>query len=147
MKLLDCLLIDLGQLNFMTIFFIAIGGALGSILRYLLTEFSFKLLKNSNLIMAKLPLGTMSVNILGSFIAGLIYYFLVKNFNNFDPKIKSFLLTGLLGGFTTFSAFSLDILRLINAKQINIAVIYLVASILLSLFAIFLGFYIAKFID
>ncbi|MDA9573848.1 fluoride efflux transporter CrcB [Rickettsiales bacterium] len=131
----------------MTIFFIAIGGALGSILRYLLTEFSFKLLKNSNLIMAKLPLGTMSVNILGSFIAGLIYYFLVKNFNNFDPKIKSFLLTGLLGGFTTFSAFSLDILRLINAKQINIAVIYLVASILLSLFAIFLGFYIAKFID
>lgn len=97
--------------------------------------------------MAKLPLGTMSVNILGSFIAGLIYYFLVKNFNNFDPKIKSFLLTGLLGGFTTFSAFSLDILRLINAKQINIAVIYLVASILLSLFAIFLGFYIAKFID
>lgn len=131
----------------MTIFFIAIGGALGSILRYLLTEFSFKLLKNNNLIMAKLPLGTMSVNILGSFIAGLIYYFLVKNFNNFDPKIKSFLLTGLLGGFTTFSAFSLDILRLINAKQINIAVIYLVASILLSLFAIFLGFYIAKFID
>ena len=131
----------------MTIFFIAIGGALGSMLRYLLTEFSFKLLKNSNLIMAKLPLGTMSVNILGSFIAGLIYYFLVKNFNNFDPKIKSFLLTGLLGGFTTFSAFSLDILRLINAKQINIAVIYLVASILLSLFAIFLGFYIAKFID
>ncbi len=70
----------------MTIFFIAIGGALGSILRYLLTEFSFKLLKNSNLIMAKLPLGTMSVNILGSFIAGLIYYFLVKNFNNFDQK-------------------------------------------------------------
>lgn len=131
----------------MTIFFIAIGGALGSILRYLLTEFSFKLLKNNNLITAKLPLGTMSVNILGSFIAGLIYYFLVKNFNNFDPKIKSFLLTGLLGGFTTFSAFSLDILRLINAKQINIAVIYLVASILLSLFAIFLGFYIAKFID
>jgi len=147
MKLLDCLLIDLGQLNFMTIFFIAIGGALGSMLRYLLTEFSFKLLKNSNLIMAKLPLGTMSVNILGSFIAGLIYYFLVKNFNNFDPKIKSFLLTGLLGGFTTFSAFSLDILRLINAKQVNIAVIYLVASILLSLFAIFLGFYIAKLID
>ena len=131
----------------MTIFFIAIGGALGSMLRYLLTEFSFKLLKNSNLIMAKLPLGTMSVNILGSFIAGLIYYFLVKNFNNFDPKIKSFLLTGLLGGFTTFSAFSLDILRLINAKQINIAVIYLVASILLSFFAIFLGFYIAKLID
>ncbi len=131
----------------MTIFFIAIGGALGSMLRYLLTEFSFKLLKNSNLIMAKLPLGTMSVNILGSFIAGLIYYFLVKNFNNFDPKIKSFLLTGLLGGFTTFSAFSLDILRLINAKQVNIAVIYLVASILLSLFAIFLGFYIAKLID
>ena len=75
----------------MTIFFIAIGGALGSILRYLLTEFSFKLLKNNNLITAKLPLGTMSVNILGSFIAGLIYYFLVKNFNNFDPKIKSFL--------------------------------------------------------
>jgi len=131
----------------MNIFFIAIGGALGSILRYLLTEFSFKLLKNNNLIMAKLPLGTMIVNILGSFIAGLIYYFLVKNFNNFDPKIKSFLLTGLLGGFTTFSAFSLDILRLINAKQINIAVIYLVASILLSFFAIFLGFYIAKLID
>jgi CrcB protein len=131
----------------MNIFFIAIGGALGSILRYLLTEFSFKLLKNNNLIMAKLPLGTMIVNILGSFIAGLIYYFLVKNFNNFDPKIKSFLFTGLLGGFTTFSAFSLDILRLINAKQINIAVIYLVASILLSLFAIFLGFYIAKLID
>lgn len=79
-------------------------------------------------------------------LAGILYYFVIKNFDNFDPRLKNFLLVGFLGGFTTFSAFSLDFFRLATAGQYSQAAIYAISSVLLSILALFFGFYSTKLI-
>lgn len=130
------------SLDFMNILLIAIGGALGSVTRYLSTEAITSIAK----LPPKFPWGTFFVNITGSLIAGILYYFVIKNFDNFDPKLKSFLLVGFLGGYTTFSAFSLDFFRLATAGQFTQALFYAVASVTLSILALFFGFYSTKLI-
>jgi hypothetical protein len=67
-------------------------------------------------------------------IAGILYYFVIKNFDNFDPRLKAFLFAGFLGGFTTFSAFSLDFFRLTSAGQYSQALLYAFASVAILLF-------------
>ncbi len=128
------------------IFFIAIGGACGAVLRYLSSEMILKLISRSNVALASFPWPTFFVNIVGSLFAGILYYFIIKNFNSFDIRLKNFLLVGLLGGFTTFSAFSLDFFRLTTAGQFSQAFIYIFSSVLLSILAIFFGFYLTKLI-
>jgi len=88
---------------------VATGGAVGAVLRYLLTIISKNLFASS-------IYGTISVNIIGSFLIG---YFITSNFgNNLSQNfIKFFLIIGLLGSFTTFSAFSYEVLDLINSKK------------------------------
>ena len=127
----------------MTILLIAIGGALGSIARYLSSETILKLTKSSQFF-PSFPWSTLCVNVLGSAIAGILYYFVVKNFDNFDLRLKNFLFVGFLGGFTTFSAFSLDTFRLINASQYGLAFAYIFSSVIFSILAIFFGFQISK---
>lgn len=129
----------------MNLLLIAIGGALGSVMRYLLSEAILGLVK-TNAAFAKFPWGTFFVNVVGSLIAGVVYYFMIKNFENFDPRLKSFLLVGFLGGFTTFSAFSLDFFRLASAGQFSQAMVYAAASVLISILAVFFGFYSTKLI-
>ncbi|MBM3580157.1 MAG: fluoride efflux transporter CrcB [Alphaproteobacteria bacterium] len=119
----------------MNIFLIAIGGAAGSVTRYLFSLF---------LTAGKFPLATFSVNVLGSLLAGVAYFFVVKHFDAIDPRFKNFLFVGFFGGFTTFSAFSLDFFRLFTAGNYSQAFTYAVASVVLSLLAIFFGFYLAK---
>jgi CrcB protein len=85
------------------------------------------------------------VNVIGSFLAGILYFFIIKNFSEFSIDLKNFLLIGLLGGYTTFSAFSLDLFRLIQANQNSIALLYAISSVLISLIAIFFGYYLMKF--
>ena len=126
----------------MNILLIASGGAVGAVLRYFAFEIFAKLLRGSNF--AHFPFATIFVNVLGSMLAGIFYYFIIKNFDNFDPRLKNFIMMGILGGFTTFSAFSLDFFRLFNASQISLALIYALSSVLLSILAIFFGFYLAK---
>lgn len=121
----------------MNFIFIAIGGALGSILRYLLSNFIQFYFKYP------LPLATISVNIIGSFLIGLCYYF-AKNSEFFNENLKLFLIIGLFGGFTTFSTFSLDILKLVEQNQLWTAFIYLSLSVFLSLVAVFVGYFISK---
>ncbi len=126
----------------MNLVLIAVGGAFGAVLRFASSQFIIKLIKNSHF--AIFPFNTLFVNVLGSLLAGILYYFMIKNFNDFDPRLKSFLLVGFLGSFTTFSAFSLDFLRLFNANQYFFSLIYVFSSVILSILAIFLGFYLAK---
>tara|TARA_Y100000389_G_scaffold169836_1_gene176393 strand:- start:20982 stop:21356 length:375 start_codon:yes stop_codon:yes gene_type:complete len=121
----------------MNFIFIAIGGALGSLLRYLLSNFIQFYFKSP------LPLATISVNIIGSFLIGLCYYF-AKNSEFFNENLKLFLIIGLFGGFTTFSTFSLDILKLVEQNQLWTAFIYLSLSVFLSLVAVFVGYFISK---
>ncbi len=87
------------------------------------------------------PFGTLTVNVVGSFVMGLCFVLLMdKGLDRWQPLV----MTGLLGGFTTFSAFSLDSLRLWEAGQTLFAMGYVLASVILSLVAIFAAVFIAR---
>lgn len=119
----------------MNLILIAIGGASGSVMRHLFSLF---------LEAGKFPLATFAVNVLGSLLAGFAYFFVIKHFEVIDPRFKNFLFVGFFGGFTTFSAFSLDFFRLFTAGNYPQAFAYVASSVVLSLLAIFFGFYLAK---
>lgn len=106
---------------------IALGGAIGSVLRYLMVA------------AIGAPWGTAAVNVLGSFAIGVLFILL-------DARAgwQLFLMTGLLGGFTTFSAFSLDTLKLFEAGQPLQAALYVVTSVALSMIAVALGVALAR---
>ncbi|PCJ33518.1 MAG: fluoride efflux transporter CrcB [Alphaproteobacteria bacterium] len=113
----------------MTFLYVAIGGALGASLRYLVA------------LNVAFPLGTLAVNVIGSFLMGLMVIMLAsKGLDRFMPLV----LTGMLGGFTTFSAFSLDTLQLYEAGRAGEAALYVLASVVLSLVAVFLAVWIAR---
>tara|TARA_B100000963_G_scaffold294119_1_gene264669 strand:- start:676 stop:1032 length:357 start_codon:yes stop_codon:yes gene_type:complete len=116
---------------------VATGGALGAVLRYLLTNFSKSLFVSS-------IYGTISVNIVGSFLIG---YFITSDFGNnlSENFIKFFLIIGLLGSFTTFSAFSYEVLDLINSKKLVTSFTYIFISIFMCIVAAYLGTLINKF--
>ena len=116
---------------------VATGGALGAVLRYLLTTFSKSFFVSS-------IYGTFSVNIIGSFLIGyLITSDVVYNFS--ENFIKFFLIIGLLGSFTTFSAFSYDVVDLINSKKYITSFTYVFVSIFLCIMFAYLGTLINKF--
>ena len=116
---------------------VAIGGAFGAVLRYLLTIFSKSLFVSS-------IYGTFSVNIIGSFLIGyLITSNVVYNFS--ENFIKFFLIIGFLGSFTTFSAFSYDVVELINSKKYITSFTYVFVSIFLCIMFAYLGTLLNKF--
>jgi CrcB protein len=110
---------------FITLIQIAIGGAVGSVLRYL------------TLSAVSAPVGTLIVNVLGSLVMGVLFVIL-------SSRLHPLLMTGILGGFTTFSAFSLDALKLWQGGQILPALAYVCASVILSLIAVALGAALAR---
>lgn len=113
----------------MTIFYVAFGGAIGAVLRYLVG------------LAVAFPYGTLTVNVIGSFLMGLVFVGLsAKGLDRFAPLV----MTGMLGGFTTFSAFSLDALKLVEAGRLALAGGYVAASVLLSLAAVFAAVWLAK---
>lgn len=116
-----------------SILLVALGGGIGSCIRYLLNRFIFW---NS------FPLATWIINITGSFLIGILFAYTLKNPEN--RWISLFLMTGLCGGFTTFSTFSLETLRLMQNHQYQLAFIYILSSVILALAATFLGFVIGK---
>ena len=121
----------------LNIILVATGGATGAILRYVLTNIS-KSLFTSNIY------GTLTVNILGSFLIGfLISSDFAKNIN--ENFIKYFLIIGLLGSFTTFSAFSFEVINLILTKKIFLAFIYISISIFMCILFAYIGLLINKF--
>ena len=116
---------------------VATGGALGAILRYLLTLISAKLFATS-------IYGTISVNIIGSFLIG---YFITSSVGNnlSDNFIKFFLIIGLLGSFTTFSAFSYEVIDLLNSNKYVTSVTYIFISIFICIMSAYLGTLLNKF--
>ena len=99
-----------------TMIFVALGGAVGASLRYLVG------------LAVAFPMGTLAVNVIGSFAIGLLWAgFAEKEI----PYLMPLLMTGVLGGFTTFSAFSLDTLRLMQDGRIGAAGVYVLASVVL----------------
>ena len=119
------------------IILVATGGATGAILRFILTNFSKTLFTSS-------IYGTFTVNILGCFLIGyLITSDFSKNIN--ENFVKFFLIIGLLGSFTTFSAFSFEMVNLILSRKIFIAFIYILISMLVCILFTYLGMLINKF--
>ncbi|MCE2687529.1 MAG: fluoride efflux transporter CrcB [Rickettsiales bacterium] len=132
------------------IILIAIGGAIGSSLRFAVNNFVANLgllNKISTKPFLVIPYNTLFINVTGSFIAGFLYFFFANNFDNIiNNKLKYFFIIGLLGGYTTFSSFSLDCLNLFIASNYLQALAYSLLSVICSLLAVFLGFYIANII-
>ena len=121
----------------LNIILVATGGATGAILRYILTNLSKTVFMSS-------VYGTFTVNIIGCFLIGyLITSDFSKNIN--ENFVKFFLIIGLLGSFTTFSAFSLEIVDLIISKKILVALIYISISIFVCILFAYLGMLINKF--
>lgn len=111
---------------------VAAGGALGSVARYAFVGQAARLLG------AGFPWGTLGVNVIGSLLMGLaagVYAARVSA----PPEIQAFISAGVLGGFTTFSAFSLDVVQLYERGQWALAVVYGAASFGLSLGALLIG--------
>ena len=118
------------------IIYIASGGALGSILRFLVSNIS-------KIYFPYFPLGTLLVNIVGSFFIGLLASYL-NDGRISETIIRYFLIIGLLGSFTTFSAFSIETIELFKQDKIFMSLIYIILSLTLSVFAAYLGFCIIK---
>ena len=119
------------------VLWVALGGALGSAARYGVNVTCGRLCGTA------FPWATLSVNVLGSFIMGLLVGAMALRFNA-SPEIRAFLTTGILGGFTTFSAFSLDFALLVERGEAGLAALYAAASLGLSLAAIFAGLWLAR---
>ncbi len=120
---------------FVTLTQVALGGALGASARYLTGVAAIRLIGPG------FPWATLVVNILGSFLMGVLVVVLA---HKSGTRLAPFMMTGVLGGFTTFSAFSLDALTLFERGQIWIAASYVAGSVVLSLGAIFMGLVVAR---
>jgi fluoride exporter len=111
---------------------VAIGGAIGSVARYLLGSIV------QNRFPFAFPLGTLLINVAGSFLLGLFMQVGLDT-RVFTPEMRFFLTTGFCGGFTTFSTFSYETVRLIEEERYRAASGYVGASVILSIMACFLG--------
>ena len=118
-----------------TLFQVALGGAIGAALRYLTNVSALRLFGTG------FPVATLVVNVVGSFLMGVLVVVLARKGGN---HLAPFLMTGILGGFTTFTAFSLDALTLWERGQAASAFTYVAASVLLSLAAIAAGLALAR---
>lgn len=116
---------------------VAAGGAIGASLRHLSGIAALRLMG------AAFPWGTLFVNVLGSFIMGLFIAWMVKK-TGFSNDVRLFFATGVLGGFTTFSAFSLDVANMVERGAMGSAFVYIVASVIISLAAVFIGLWFGR---
>jgi CrcB protein len=116
---------------------IAAGGAMGATLRHFMNQLIGRIAGDG------FPWHTMLINISGSFVMGLLVSLMALRWN-VSNELRAFLTTGILGGYTTFSAFSLDFAVLVERKAYLLAGAYALGSVVLSLVAIFAGLALAK---
>lgn len=118
----------------MSILWVAVGGALGSVARYWLAAFV------AGLTGPHFPWGTLLINVLGSFVIGWFGAWTGSNGPvDVPPDIRAFVMVGICGGFTTFSAFSLQTLELLSAGEVLWAGCYILGSVVLCLLAVWAG--------
>ncbi len=115
------------------ILLIGIGGGLGSIARYLCQKGVALVYPHS------FPWGTFAVNVIGCFLIGIFWGMSFRPSFAANESWKLFLMTGLCGGYTTFSAFSLEGIGLIKEQRLGLFFLYIAGSVLLGLLATYLG--------
>jgi CrcB protein len=111
---------------------VGMGSFAGGVLRYWITQWLHARYPGS------FPIGTWMVNMLGCFLIGLFFAYTERSYVN--QEVRLFMTTGLLGGFTTFSAFSNESIGLFRSGNITSAMLYVVASLLVGLLATWLGY-------
>ncbi len=116
------------------ILLVGLGGAAGTMLRYAFSVW-FK--------HASFPLATFLVNIIGSFIIGLVFAYSLRS-ESFATNWRLFLAAGICGGFTTFSAFSLESLQLLQQQRVGIFFLYVIGTVMLGLAATWFGYSLLK---
>ena len=123
----------------LTYVYIGIGAAIGGTLRYWIENNTY------NFLPVNFPYGTLLVNVVGSFILGMImFYFNDKEL--LDPQFRLFLTVGFCGGFTTFSTFSLETMNLFRDAQYSIGILNVILNVLLCLIGIYIAYLISKLI-
>ena len=115
-----------------------IGGGIGSIARYLVTMM-VKTFTNINF-----PFGTLTVNVIGSFLMGIVTALIANKITANSESIRLLLAVGFLGGFTTFSSFSIENFTLIEKNEIFYAIANVVTNVTLGLLAAYFGFKLIK---
>jgi CrcB protein len=118
---------------------VAIGGALGSVARYGVGLAAGRLFPG-----AAWPFGTLTVNLVGGLLMGLLVGWLAARGGAGQESVRVFAAVGVLGGFTTFSAFSLDVVTLIERREVGLAAAYVAVSVICAIAAVFLGLMVAR---
>lgn len=126
----------MGLTGFLMVF---LGGGVGSAARHGVNVLAARFFG------ANYPIGTFTINIIGAFTMGAVVEWLAMR-ASFSPVIRLFLTTGIIGGFTTFSTYALEIAALYERGEFGIAVVYALASIVLGLAALFLGMQAVKWL-
>ncbi len=116
---------------------VAVGGGIGAALRHMSNMAALRMFGPN------FPWGTLGINIAGSFAMGLFIELLSRKFGA-SQELRLFVATGILGGFTTFSAFSLDFASLFERGQVVYAFAYAVASVVFAIAALFAGLWLAR---
>ena len=113
------------------ILYIGVGGFIGAVSRYLLSRYINNLLPS-------FPFGTLTVNIIGSFVLGFIIYSISAG-KNISPEMRDFITIGMVGGFTTMSAFAYESFRLMELNQLMLFALNIALNVILCIAAIYAG--------
>jgi len=114
------------------------GGALGTLARYGVSGFSYRLLNTT------FPYGTLVVNLIGSLIIGFLWGF--WELEHIPGNIKVFIFIGVLGGFTTFSSFMLETMNLLREGEVRFVLVNILLNNILGLLCVLGGYFFAKFL-
>lgn len=118
---------------FKDILFVGLGGGIGSIMRFLTSRFTARLVAAQWLF-----LGTLAANLIGCFLIGILSGWMLSHMPD-NQSFRLLFIVGFCGGYTTFSTFAFENYRLIEMNQWGILLIYLTASVVLGIIAVWLG--------
>ena len=118
---------------------IFLGGGSGALVRFILVN------QINKLVPSQIAYGTISVNIIGALLIGMIYYLILSKLN-INENIKVFITVGFLGGFTTFSSFNLEFFKLLESGNFINALIYAVLTFAGTILSFYFGFNLMKVI-
>jgi CrcB protein len=119
------------------VFALALAGAVGTLARYGLTVLVHRSGK------ATFPIGTLAGNLLGCFVVGIVMY-LVREHESLTPETRAVFVVGLLGGFTTFSAFGYETFEFLRDGALRLAAVNVVGNVVAGICAVWLGFVVGR---